>query len=96
MAETSDRDEVLLVVDRIEGSLAVLVSDSGDEETVPVRLLPSGVREGAVLRVTRDAAEGFLWSTARLDPAEAERRLDRARRMLEELSEQDTGSDLEL
>jgi len=44
------------VVDRIEGTLAVLVHDgTGDTLDVPLTLLPAGTRGGTHLRVTRAA-----------------------------------------
>lgn len=44
-------------VDRIEGSLAVLVDDEGCSHTEPLTLLPCDVREGTILRRT---AQGFI------------------------------------
>jgi len=90
------RHEIVFVIDRIEESVAVLIADAGDEETVPVRVLPAGLREGTVLRVRRDATGGPDWTTARPDPEETQRRLARARRILDELAKRDPGSDLAL
>jgi len=87
---------IFWAVDRIEGSVAVLLSDDGEEAAVPLRRLPSGVREGAVLRVARAPGGEPRWETARPDPEEGRSRLERARRLLEELSESDPGTDLDL
>lgn len=38
------------VIDRIEGSIAILVSDSGEKMEVPLSGLPSGAHEGSCLR----------------------------------------------
>lgn len=56
-----------LVVDRIEGAVAVLEGDDGTLD-VPASWLPSGAREGSVLRVDldRDADASRLVLT--LDP----------------------------
>jgi hypothetical protein len=59
--------ERIWVVDRVEGRIAVLVADD-DEDTldVPLNVLPHGLREGTVLRVTE--SEGHpLWASAMLD-----------------------------
>ncbi len=45
--------ERIWVVDRIEGEAAVLVADDDQEMLdIPLNVLPHGVREGTVLRVT--------------------------------------------
>lgn len=56
----------MIVVDRIEGTRAVLEM-SGESISVPLASLPEGVKEGSVLTVSVHAA----------DPAEAEARLAR-------------------
>ena len=38
------------IIDRIEGSIAILVSDSGEKMEVPLSGLPSGAHEGSCLR----------------------------------------------
>ena len=38
------------VIDRIEGSIAILVSDSGEKMEVPLSGLPAGAHEGSCLR----------------------------------------------
>lgn len=43
-------DDMFYVIDRIEGSIAILVSDSGEKMEVPLSGLPSGAHEGSCLR----------------------------------------------
>lgn len=43
-------DDAIYVIDRIEESIAVLVSDSGVKMEVPLSCLPSGAHEGSCLR----------------------------------------------
>ncbi len=62
----------MIVVDRIEGELAVLELD-GQSVTVPVALLPPGTREGDVLRLVVDPDATHAQHT------DAERRLERLR-----------------
>jgi hypothetical protein len=83
-------------VDRIEATVAVLVGDDGAAIDVPERALPVKVREGVVLRV-RLAADGTpAWSSAALDSAERERRLQQARETLNRLRRTDPGGDVVL
>ncbi len=63
----------MMVVDRIEGELAVIAAGSASF-TLPVALLPAGTREGDVLVLSRDEAA----TTARTDDAAA--RLERLRK----------------
>ena len=43
-------DDAIYVIDRIEGSVAILVLDSGEKMEVPLSDLPSGAHEGSCLR----------------------------------------------
>ena len=55
------------VIDRIEGEIAVLVADDDQEILdMPLNVLPRGLREGAVLRVTESNGHP-LWVSATLD-----------------------------
>ena len=86
--------ERIWVVDRVEGRIAVLVADD-DEETldVPLNVLPHGLREGTVLRVTE--SEGHpLWASAMLDEELRLRRLRQAETALNELKSRDPGGDI--
>ena len=88
--------ERIWVVDRVEGRIAVLVADD-DEETldVPLNVLPHGLREGTVLRVTE--SEGHpLWASAMLDEELRLRRLRQAETALHELKNRDPGGDIVL
>ncbi len=81
------------VVDRIEGSTAVLLLDSGKTLGVPLTELPAGTREGAVLRIVYD--DGVMdWSTARIDKAETARRKQKAADILKSLRRRDPGGDI--
>ena len=88
--------ERIWVVDRVEGRIAVLVADD-DEETldVPLNVLPHGLREGTVLRVTE--SEGHpLWASAMLDEELRLKRLRQAETALHELKNRDPGGDIVL
>ncbi len=82
------------VVDRIEGKTAVVVGDDGKRFDVLVDHLPRGAKEGTVLRL--DAQHTIDWSRARIDDAERDRRLKRARENLDRLRASDPGGDIEL
>ncbi len=84
------------VVDRIEGTTAVILADDGRTFDVPRRALPKGSREGTVLRVDGEDLEAPDWSRAVIDEAERVRRLERARDTLRRLSKTDPGGDVEL
>jgi hypothetical protein len=88
--------ERIWVVDRVEGRIAVLVADD-DEETldVPLNVLPHGLREGTVLRVTE--SEGHpLWASAMSDEESRLKRLRQAETALNELKSRDPGDDIVL
>ena len=84
------------VVDRIEGTIAVVVADDGSEFDLPRRGLPKGTREGTVLRIDAAAGETPDWGQAVIDEAEGVRRLERSRETVRRLSETDPGGDIEL
>jgi len=84
------------VVDRLEGNIAVLVSDSGATVQMPRVELPTGLREGAVLRVRFGAQNLPDWSSAVLDKEEEQRRLREAKEMLDDLKRSDPGGDIKL
>lgn len=84
------------VVDRIEGSTAVIVADDGREFDVPRRALPEGVDEGTVLRLNLDNPVTGDWSAAAVDEAEQARRGRQARKTLDRLKRSDPGGDIEL
>ena len=84
------------VVDRIEGTTAVIVADDGHTFDAPRRALPQGCREGTVLRIDGASMESPDWANAVIDEPERVRRLERARDTLQHLSETDPGGDVEL
>lgn len=63
------------VVDRFEGTTAVIVADDGREFTAPRRVLPDGSSEGTVLRLNLDNPVTGDWSAAQIDDEEANRRM---------------------
>src|SRR5947208_3573827 len=77
--------EAFYSVDRLERAVAVLVGDDGVGLDVLKKTLPVKVREGVVLRVRLDAAGNPDWSSATIDDAERERRLQEARERLDRL-----------
>jgi hypothetical protein len=47
-----EKNERQVTIDRFEGTEAVLIFEDGKELLWPVKNLPEGLREGAVLRLT--------------------------------------------
>ena len=88
--------EAFYSVDRLERAVAVLVGGDGVGFDVLKRSLPVRVHEGLVLRVRLDAAGQPDWSSATIDDAERERRLQQARDRLERLRGTDPGGDVVL
>jgi len=88
--------EAFYSVDRIERAVAVLVGDDGVGRDVLKKTLPVKVREGVVLRVRLDVDGKPDWSSAAIDEAERERRLQQARDRLERLRGTDPGGDVVL
>jgi hypothetical protein len=84
------------VIDRIEGTIAVIVADDDREFNVPRRALPKGSREGTVLRVDTSKKSIPDWGTAVIDEAERDRRLEHSRDTLRRLTNSDPGGDVEL
>jgi hypothetical protein len=83
-------------VDRFEGDVAVLVSDTGESVEMPRFELPKGLHEGSVLRVPYGLQNRPDWSRAALDRTEEERRRAEAKRTLDELKRSDPGGDIVL
>ncbi len=88
--------EVFYSVDRLERAVAVLVGDDGVGLDVLKKTLPVTLREGIVLRVRLDAEGRPDWSSATIDDAERERRLQEVRDRLERLRGTDPGGDVVL
>lgn len=82
------------VVDRIARPLAVLVADDdGRGAEVPVAQLPTGVREGSVLRVPHSDGEP-RWDAAEVDEELRRARLNEAEAALARLRRRDPGGDV--
>ena len=91
----SERERIW-VVDRIEGEAAVVVADDDQEMLdIPLNVLPHGVREGTVLRVT-ESKDHLLWVSAMLDEELRLKRLRQAKTALHELKNRDPGGDIVL
>ena len=74
----------------------MLVGDDGVGLDVLKKTLPVTLREGIVLRVRLDAEGRPDWSSATIDDAERERRLQEVRDRLERLRGTDPGGDVVL
>jgi hypothetical protein len=86
-----------VAVDRLEGSVAVIVMDDGRQLDIPRRRLPKeGRRAGAVMQVEVNEKQEPIWSTARVDRGQEQRRLDEARQRLDRLKASDSGGDVSL
>ena len=89
--------ERIFVVDRREGPHLWLI---GDDDATAVRVLASAlpfpVQDGACLRVKVDQGGEPDWSSARLDRALQEQRLEEAREALGRLKRRDPGGDVVL
>lgn len=83
-------------VDRIEEAHAVLIGDDGSQHEVPRKQLPKGISESSMIEVSVDGTGRPDWTSARLDPAEGERRMKRAMKRLEDLRKRDPGGDIVL
>ena len=82
------------VVDRLHGTTAVLVAEDQEPISIAVTRLPSGIREGTVLRVRVDGDGAVAWESAEFDEMER-RRLEReARDRLDRLRQRDPGGDI--
>ena len=84
------------VIDRIEGEVAVIIADDGRSFDVPKRGLPSGGRDGTVLRIDGAGRDPPDWTRAVIDEAERFRRLEQAREILRRLEDRDPGGDVTL
>jgi hypothetical protein len=84
------------VVDRMEGSSAIIVADDGREFAVPRRALPDDVIEGSVLRLNLEHPVTGDWAAAAVDEAEQARRQRQARNTLDRMQRSDPLGDAEL
>jgi hypothetical protein len=89
------RNEALIVsVDRIEGTVAVLEADDGRTFEVPVVSFRVPPREGMIYRVPVEIQP--LWARATHDHDETARRKAELRKRMETLKRNDAGGDVEL
>jgi DUF3006 family protein len=84
------------VIDRIEGDVAVIIADDGRSFDVPKGGVPTGCREGTVLRIDTADRVSPDWTCAVIDEAERVRRLEQAREILRRLEDRDPGGDVTL
>ena len=102
MRPTAKQPEHRWAVDGIEESIARIEEDGVRMIAVPVHLLPPGVREGQLLRVTAatGAQPDTLVVTVALDVAGTNAALEKSRRTIAEASKtskrRDPGGDVSL
>lgn len=96
MSTDSSADFELWVVDRVEGDLAVVVSEDGRSVEVDRDALPRACRAGDVVRVTRSADGELAWNDAVVDEEATRERRAEAERILDELKGRDPGGDVAL
>lgn len=90
-------EELVWVVDRIEGERVVLVEDaSGRTAEVGRSGIGVSVSEGTVLRVPVADSGTLVWQEARRDEAAERTRRDEAREILDDLRGRDPGGDVQL
>ena len=86
----------IYVVDRIEGPVAVLVTDDGQTSNLTLDQLPVRIREGTVLSVRVDADGRPSWHDTLIDDAERVKREREAEQVLKGLRKRDPGGDVAL
>ena len=92
----TSHEESVWVVDRIEGALAVMIRDDDERrQDVSRALLPSGIREGSVLRVPERQGSPE-WRRGVIDEEMRTARLREAEEVLERLRRRDPGGDVVL
>jgi DUF3006 family protein len=84
------------VVDVIEDGSASIEVDGRSVTPIPQWLLPDGVREGDVLSVTHDRAEGRSALLIEADPGAKQKALDKSRKQITRKSKNDRGGDIAL
>ena len=83
-------------VDRLEGTIAVLVADDAVHYDVPPAELPRSINEGDVLVVSVSSSGAPDWRSATVDLAEKARRLARAKDALDRMRKRNRGGDITL
>ena len=88
---------IRVVVDRIEGSRAVLIDDEEKDHQIAASALPKdGRAEGAVLDVPVEVDGTISWDRAVRNPEEEKRLRADAEERLKRLRARDPGGDVEL
>jgi len=84
------------IVDVIEERSASIEVDGRSVTPVPVWMLPEGVKEGDVLSVTHDRAEGKSALLIETDPEAKRKAMDRSAKQVSRKSKNDRGGDVQL
>ncbi len=84
------------IVDVIEDGSASIEVDGRTVTPIPEWLLPGGVKEGDVLSVTHDRAEGKSSLVIETDPEAKRKALDKSRKQVSRKSKADRGGDIQL
>ncbi len=98
----AEHDDILWAVDGIEEGMARLEEDGGRLLTLPTSLLPLGMKEGQLLRVTRGAGrtKGSVTLTIAVDEVATSAALARSRATTSRASaasrKRDPGGDVSL
>lgn len=87
----TDKRWLTLVVDRFEGSQAVLLSDEDTRFDIKRADLPVLVSEGIVLEVPLSDTGAPLWAEAKVNDVATQQRLEEARRLLDRLRNKGQG-----
>jgi hypothetical protein len=84
------------IVDVLEDGSASIEVDGRAVTPVPAWLLPEGVREGDVLAVTHERADGRSSLVIENDPEAKQKALDRSAKQVAKKSPRDRGGDIQL
>ena len=84
------------VVDVVEEGSASIEVDGRIVTSIPVWILPEGVKEGDVLSVTHDRGEGRSALLIETDPQAKKKALDRSAKQVSRKSKKDRGGDVQL
>ena len=83
-------------VDRLNAITAVLIDENGNTIAIPKNRLGVTPEEGMILFIPVDSSGTPNWYEARVDQEAAEKARKEARKILDELKEQDPGGDVKL
>jgi hypothetical protein len=84
------------IVDVIEDGSASIEVDGRSVTPIPEWLLPAGAKEGDVLSVTHDRADGKSSLLIENDPAAKKEALDRSKKQVSRKGKNDRGGDIAL